>query len=279
MKATYYELTEENKEHIFYHTKTFEEIDEIGFDILDNILNSKEKIENYKIPIRSILYRLLEINDALSVMVKNSLITTSVPLLRSEFEMMIQIIYILKDSDMIEEKALLYHYCDIRRINYHLNKEELNEFLDEHVYLKDIHKKYKDVNSIDKTSWYSAYEEKRTSFKKLCEITGYNNFYNKIYPHLSADAHGTGCTELNTAYINNKYYLQNFRTFKRDHTLMIYHIDFFRKIFFKIIDVFEENKDIRVKVKSFCERSDEYINIYHQVKEHPIFTYEPEHSF
>lgn len=279
MKAIYYKLTKENKEHIFYHTKTFEEIDDIGFDILDNILNSKEKIENYIIPIRSILYRLLELNDALSVMVKNSLITTSFPLLRSEFEMIIQIIYILKDTDIIEGKALLYHYCDIRRINYHLNKEELNEFLDEHVYLKDIHKKYKGVKNIDKTPWYSTFEEKRTSFKKLCEITGYANFYEKIYTHLSADVHGTGCTELNTAYINNKYYLQNFRTFKRDHTLMIYHIDFFRKIFLKFIDVFEENKDIKIKVESFCKRSDEYINIYHQLKEHPILTFEPEHSF
>lgn len=279
MKAVYYELTEEDKEHIFYHTKTFEEIDDIGFDILDNILGDKEKIENYKIPIRSILYRLLELNDTLSVMVKNSLITTAFPLLRGEFEMMIQIIYILKDTDKIEQKALLYHYCDIRRINYHLNKEELNEFLDKHEYLKDIHKKYKDVHSIDKVFWYSTFEGKKTSFKKLCEITEYSEFYEKIYSHLSADTHGTGCTELNTAFINNKYYLQNFRTFKRDHTLMIYHIDFFRNIFLKFINVFAENKDIKVKVKSLWERSDEYINIYHQLKGHDILNYEPEYSF
>ncbi len=279
MKAVYYKLRKEDKENISYHRKTFQEIDDIGFNILDNILGAKEKIENYKIPIRSILYRLLELNDALSVMVKNSLITTAFPLLRSEFEIMIQIIYILKDSDKIEQKALLYHYCNIRRINDHLNKEELNEFLDKHEYLKDIHKRYKDVDNIDKVNWYTTFEEKQTTFKKLCEITGYSDFYEKIYSHLSADIHGTGCIELNTKYIEDKYYLLNFRTFKRDHTLMIYHIDFCRKVFLKFISVFTDNEDIRVKVQSFYEKSDEYINLYHKLKGDDILSYESEYSF
>ncbi len=99
MKSTYYVLTEEDEQAIEFHKKTFEEIDDIGFDILDKVLGSEEKLENYKIPIRSILYRLLELNDTLNVMVQNSLINTSFSILRNEFETYIQILYLLQERE------------------------------------------------------------------------------------------------------------------------------------------------------------------------------------
>ena len=60
---------------------------------------------------------------------------------------------------------------------------------------------------------------------------------------------------------------------------MIYHIDFCRKVFLKFISVFTDNEDIRVKVQSFYEKSDEYINLYHKLKGDDILSYESEYSF
>ena len=37
MKAVYYKLRKEDKENISYHRKTFQEIDDIGFNILGHL--------------------------------------------------------------------------------------------------------------------------------------------------------------------------------------------------------------------------------------------------
>jgi len=161
MKATYYKLSLEDKDALTYHDKTFNEIDNIGFNILDNILSSKDKLDDYLIPIRSMLYRLLEYNDTLKIMISNSLINTSFPILRSEFEILIQLLYILKDKNSIEKKSLLYHYCDIRRMNCNVEKNDLNKYLSEAKVFNKIHSQFSDKSYIDKSSWYSLHNSKR----------------------------------------------------------------------------------------------------------------------
>lgn len=268
MSAIYYELSEEDKELIQFHNKTFKEIEDIGFNILDHVLVGQRKLENYKIPIRSILYRLLELNDTLNVMVQNSLINTSFSILRNEFETYIQILYLLQDKDQIEEKALLYHYCDIVRMNSFLEKEQLNEFLFRHEYLDAIHQKYFTEKHLLKREWYKLYDKKMKLFKNLCKKVGKEEDYNNLYAHLSADIHGTGNIELNTFYDDSdgKYYLSEFRNFERHHTLMIYHIEFFRNIFLQIIDFFETDKNIKDKVSDFYSRVGRYIDDYKKIK-------------
>ena len=273
MKGSYYVLNDNDKEAIEYHKKTFLEIDNIGIDILDSVLNKNDKIENYWIPIRSILYRLLEFNDTLNIMVQNSLINTAFPILRSEFEIFIQMLFLLKNPNEIEKKALLYHYCDIRRMNDYLEKEELDEFLFKHEYLLDIHQEYMKSPLIDKNNWYSIYEKKKISFKILCASVGKEDYYNRIYSHLSADTHSTGCIELNTIFEpeDNKYYLLNFRSFERNDTLMIYHIDFFRNVFLSITNHFDTEQRIKAAANDFYYRAESYINCYLTLKSSYLF--------
>lgn len=268
MKSTYYALTKEDEQAIEFHKKTFEEINNIGFDILDMVLGGEKKLENYKIPIRSILYRFLEFNDTLNVMVQNSLISTAFPILRSEFEIFIQLLYLFKESNQIEKKALLYHYCDITRINSSLGKEELNEFLSQHKYLDSIHQKYFKDKRLNSRPWYNLYEEEVKSFKDLCKKVEQVEYYDTLYGHLSADIHGTGCTELNSFYDDSdeKYYLLNFRHFKRHHTLMVYHIEFSRNIFLCITNSFKTNMNIKNEVDDFYTRAEEYVVMYKKMK-------------
>lgn len=269
MQDHYYKLTDEDNEAIDFYNKTFREINDLGFYILDNVLNVEDKLPNFLIPIRSMLYRLLELNDTLNVMVQNSLINTAFPILRNEFEIFVQILYLLDENDTKEEKALLYHYCNIRRINNRLDKEKLDNFLEKHYYLLDIHKKYHANKLVDKRAWYEIYHNKITTLKHLCSLIDEQENYEKIYNHLSAYIHGNGCLELNTAFFedDNKYYLLHFRHFERHHGVMIYHIDFFRKTFRKIISVFETNIAIKDKIDSFYKRAGQYIECYHSIKE------------
>lgn len=272
MKSEYYKLSDEDKEAIEYHNKTFKEIDKIGFDILDNILSSKDKLDDYLIPIRSMLYRLLEYNDTLKIMISNALINTSFPILRSEFEIIIQLLFILKDEASIEKKSLLYHYCDFRRINNNIDTDNLNNFLSEKEVFNEIHTQYSNKPNIDKTSWYSLFNNKRTTFLDLCKLVNKENYYNLLYPHLSADSHGTSCIELNTVCFEDggKYYLRNFRVFERHHTIMIYHIDLIRKIFNGFKDTFKIDGKLKDDINSFNNRSKPYINRYLGLKDTPF---------
>jgi len=272
MKAEYYKLSDEDKEAIEYHNKTFTEIDKIGFDILDNILSSKDKLDDYLIPIRSILYRLLEYNDTLKVMISNALINTSFPILRSEFEIIIQLLFILKDESSTEKKSLLYHYCDLRRMNKNIDIDNLNNFLSEKEVFNKIHTQYSNKSYIDKTSWYSLFNSNRTSFLELCKLVDEEDYYNVLYPHLSADIHGTSCIELNTVCFEDggKYYLRNFRTFERHHTIMIYHIDFMRKIFNSFQNTFKIEGKLKDDINSFNDRSKPYISTYLDLKDTPL---------
>lgn len=278
MKAEYYKLSDEDKEAIEYHNKTFKEIDKIGFDILDDTLSSKDKLDDYLIPIRSILYRLLEFNDTLKIMISNALINTSFPILRSEFEIIIQLLFILQDKTSTEKKSLLYYYCDLRRINNNIDTGNLNNFLSEKEIFSEIHAQYSNKSNIDKTSWYSLFNDKRTSFLALCKLVNEENYYNILYPHLSADIHGTSCIELNTVCFKNggKYYLRNFRTFERHHTIMIYHIDLMRKIFNSFQDTFQIDGKLKDDINSFNNRSKSYISTYLGLKDtslDPMYMY------
>lgn len=114
MKAEYYQLQDEDKEAQGFHRLTFEQVDGIGFSILDNVL-SGEVIDDRWIPIRSILYRLLELNDTLSVLIANSVVSTAFPITRYEFELLLQLSFMLSDSETLSEKSMMYYYCDVRK--------------------------------------------------------------------------------------------------------------------------------------------------------------------
>ena len=177
MRSEYYQLTEEDKEALKYHKLTFQEIDDIGFDILDVVLSNPTPIPNYYIPIRRMLYRLLEINDALSVMVSKSLINTSFSLSRNVLEISAQLICLLDDSESIEEKSMLYHYCDVRQQNSDIDKEQLNNYLLSN--FEEIHTKVIKINRHEKLSWYSLFEGKRITFKDLCMKINFEEYYNR----------------------------------------------------------------------------------------------------
>ncbi len=163
---------------------------------------------------------------------------------------------------------MLYHYCDIVRMNSSFGKEQLNEFLSQHKYLDSIHQKYFKSKRLNKRQWYNLYDEEVKSFKDLCKKIGKVEDYDNLYAHLSADIHGTGNIELNTFYddTDGKYYLLNFRHFKRHYTLMVYHIEFFRNIFSYITNSFKTNKNIQNKVDDFYTRAEEYVTMYKKMK-------------
>lgn len=266
MRSEYYQLTEEDNEALKYHKLTFQEIDDIGFDILDIVLSNPNPIPNYYIPIRGLLYRLLELNDALSVMVSQSLINTSFSLSRNILEISAQLIYLLDDSESIEEKSMLYHYCDIRQQNINIDKTQLENHLTSS--FQKIHTKVIEIKKYEKFSWYSLFEEKRVTFKDLCEKINFKEYYDTLYPHLSSDIHGTAILELNTIFNeeDKKYYLRDFRHFERHHTLMTFQIDFMRKVFINFQNSFQIPKEIALKIDSFNDRASAYIDTYKSLK-------------
>jgi len=267
MKGEYYNLNDKDKEAQQFHALTFEEIDDIGFDLLDKVL-SGDVIDDHLIPIRSILYRLLEMNDTLSIMVHKSLISTAFPITRYEFEVLAQLSYMLSDNVSVSDKSMMYYYCDIRQRFLNHDKKHLDDYMNNSKLFKNIHSKVSNVKNKEKMSWYSLYEGKKTTLSQLCKKVGLHKHYSILYPHLSSDVHGTSCLEANTKCFEDggKYYLRNLRLFERHHSVMIQHIDFMRRAFVLFLKIYDVPQEPKEKIIDFYRRSNEYIDTYWSIK-------------
>ena len=268
MKGTYYKLSDQDRENLESHKLTFDEIDSIGFDILDGAL-SGEVIDDHLIPIRSLLYRLLEFNDTLSVMVENSLINTAFSIVRSSFEILVQLRFILSSADEMPLKAMTYHYCDYRQ-RYNDNEvDDFNSRMEESVHFSKIHEDSNTFPNSKKNSWYSVYLKKRTTFRDLCENVGFLDRYLKLYPHLSSDIHGNSCLELNTVCLEDggKYYLKNFRHFERNYSLTVLQIDFMRHVYADLNNRFDLGSELSERIEQYYDRAEAHLNTYWKIKE------------
>ncbi|EHH1106675.1 DUF5677 domain-containing protein [Vibrio parahaemolyticus] len=271
MKAEYYLLQDEDKEAQGFHRLTFEQIDDIGFSILDNVL-SGEVIDDSWIPIRSILYRLLELNDTLSVLIANSVVSTAFPITRYEFELLLQLSFMLSDSETLSEKSMMYYYCDVRQRFAPHDKELLIDHMTNSKLFSELHTRVLAIKGNERMSWYSLYENRKITLKGLSEIVGLDKQYLQLYPHLSSDIHGSSCLEANTKCFEDggKYYLRHFRLFERHHTVMTQHIDFMRRVFKLFPKVFDVSQELEDKIDDFYTRADGYVETYKSIKNSAI---------
>ena len=196
----------------------------------------------------------------------------SFPLIRSEFELVVQISYMLNDETTIEEKSMLYHYCDIRSQYKDCDANIFTDKMESSKHFSTIHRNVTSIKSHNKLSWYSLYNKKQITFKKLCQETSLEAYYDRLYSHLFSDIHGNACIELNTMCFEDggKYYLRNFRIFERNHSLMTLHIDFMCIIFLLFKAKFELPITIIEKIDDFCSRSSVYVKDYWDIKDGPF---------
>lgn len=267
MRSIYYQLTEEDQSAQKFHALTFEQIDDIGFSILDDVLSS-EVIDDSWIPIRSILYRLLELNDTLSVLIANSVVSSAFPITRYEFELLVQLSFMLSEKNTVSDKSMMYFYCDIRQRFAPHNDELLESHMKQSKLFNELHSRVSSIKNNKRMSWYSLYKNEKMTLKGLSEQVGLGLHYLQLYPHLSSDIHGASCLEANTKCFEDggKYYLRNFRLFERHHTVMTQHIDFMRRVFKLFPKVFTVSQELECKINDFYERSDGYVEVYKSIK-------------
>ena len=91
--------------------------------------------------------------------------------------------------------------------------------------------------------------------------------YDALYYGLSLESHGHAIMESNTKLIHEKYFLKNFRTFDRHHTLVCINLDLMIEIF----RIFTENYKLPKKLNDykmdFINRAKKYIEGYYNISE------------
>lgn len=258
-----YNLNEEEKETILYHIKTFDKLNEYGLQIFDAI-SEEEKIPDYMLSILSLLYKTLEINDSLKVMVSQSLINAAFPILRVQLETAIQLLYMISDNSKSERRGLIYQIFDIGRNVDDIMKGDYENHMKNHMlygqYFQEICK------STSFNNWYSYCEGKKINLKGLSKIAGVEELYNELYRPLSIESHGIATMESNIDINDGKFYFKKFRNFERNHTVAILDL----KIMLKVYEIIIGNYKLISVDKEFTQfklKAEEYIKSYYNIKE------------
>ena len=215
-KNVIHELTEEERELIEEHKKFYADLFYYGNNILDD--GFEETIEDYKLTIYSMLYRILELLDTLSVMTENSLINSGFLILRPLIEISVQLRYITMDKDKMQERATVLQMLDIKRTAVDEN-DFCNSMNNKECYKDCVHiiqdRKY--------NNWYSYCEREKITIKQLFDLTGWEELYKNLYSPLCIETHEINHMETNIDVVNSEYNKFSFKEFRifENHVLLL----------------------------------------------------------
>lgn len=209
-----YTLTADDKETIKHMKLFFNDIQKFGNYILDTAF-SNEVIEDYELTIYSNLYKVLEILDTLEVMTENSLINSSLIIVRSLLEVSLQLRYIIDSKDSMKKKATILQMFDIKRTS---KNEDLFYSTMEN---SECYKDYVDIIRDNRyLKWYSYCENKKMNIHSLFDKVNWTNLYDELYTKLNLDTHGLNHMESNIVgnIDDGKFYFKSFRNFDDENS-------------------------------------------------------------
>lgn len=207
-------------------------MDLFGFieGVLDSI-NNEPKIEDYKLSIYSIVYRIKELLDTLRVMMENSLINSGFIVIRSLVEVSAQLCYIISDDSKIIKRATILQMLDIKSIDR--NEELFYIYMSEQECYKDYVNFIKDKKF---QNWYSYSEGKKTSIKDLFKMIGWEDIYEDIYRPLCSETHQINHMDANIEPANGLFNFKPFRSFENNNRFMTTILKVVQLLFPKVIN-------------------------------------------
>ena len=254
-----YELTPEDKEMILEHEKFYKDLFEFGNEILD--YGFPDTIHDYELTIYSYIYRVLEILDTLKVMTDSSLINSGFIIVRSLFETSAQLCYICEDKKQMEKRAIILQLLDIKR-----SCSDVDLFT-QCVSNRSCYTPYVDCvtqNNFD--NWYSYCEGKKTTFKALCKIAGWDTLYMKLYRPLSIETHEVNHMETNIVHYNEKFNFKPFRIFENHVLLLNCILSISNPLFTTLINLYG-SEDLKKRWNLYSDKLGKYINDNNNISE------------
>lgn len=239
-------------------------IDEVlryGIYIMDLMVNedwSKKEIAD-KVMV-SFLRESLEILDGIGVLLKNSCVVASIPLIRKLFECYVQIKYFTDDST--DEKAIAYEVFHIheqiavlhslvklgkREEDVSLEKIKKLEVLLQQPGWKEANEKRVSLLPNQKSrrypQWYTLIDDKCWGITSLIRKVTPGKVNKDIYSHLSRSSHGNGvldhCLQINS----DKVVIENFRVPANFKNCIGYPVELAIMIYSCIIKNYLKNDD------------------------------------
>lgn len=247
-----YELKNDEKDIICEYNKIY--MDLYGFidGVLDSI-NNEPIIEDYKLSIYSIVYRIKELLDTLRVMMENSFINSGFVVIRSLVEISAQLCYIISDDSQIIKRATILQMFDIKAIAR--NEELLYTYMSELECYKDYVNFIKDKKY---QTWYSYSEGKNISIKSLFAMIGWEDIYEDIYRPLCSETHQINHMDLNIEPANGLFNFKPFRSFENHNRFMTTILKVVQLLFPKVINKYG-NDDLNDEWNKYEIKLSKYI--------------------
>ena len=206
------------------------------FKDVANAVHRNDSIEMYTVGsdvVAAYLIQCLDYLEAIKILYSHKKIDTTLIITRSFFELALQLGYLLKDDDLIEEKGMFIRIIKIHKEIYlleemekkhGLNREKLDlskdlrkeysnyvtkettpqAFLEVHSYLQRKARHFK-ASDWRATTWYKLHSQKQSktlhSYRDLCkELEWYDLkdslLYDGFYDEMSQQAHGIKASDM-----------------------------------------------------------------------------------